>query len=345
MNLKELATALGLSPTTVSRALNGYPEVSEKTRLRVIEAARTHDYRPNIRAISLATGRAMAIGHVIPVSTRHEIVNPVFADFIAGAGEAYARAGYEMLLSVVNDGEEARIYQELKRRGSVDGVIVHGPRAADPRIDMLHKIGLPFVVHGRATGSTVPYSWLDINNRSAFRRATEFLLDLGHRRIGLVNGLEWMDYAIRRRTGYLEALEARGVDVDTQLMSSGEMTETNGYRAARAMLGLPDPPTAILTSSMISAIGVRRAAWAEGRELGRDLSIITHDDELSYLRNGDEVPIFTATRSSVRVAGRMAAEMLLDRITSGDTTPQTRLMEADLIIGQSTGPAPPQGHA
>jgi len=338
MNLKELAKSLGLSPTTVSRALNGYPEVNEATRARVVDAARRHDYRPNMRAKSLATGRAMAIGHVIPVSTRHEIVNPVFADFIAGAGETYARAGYEMLLSVVNDGEEARIYQELKNRGSVDGVIVHGPRAADPRIDMLHQIGLPFVVHGRATGSNVPYSWLDINNRSAFRRATEFLLDLGHRRIGLINGLEWMDYAIRRRTGYLEALDARGVGADSRLMYSGEMTETNAYRAARAMFSQPDGPTAILTSSMISAIGVRRAAWAERRELGRDLSIITHDDELSYLRNGDDVPIFTATRSSVRVAGRQAAEMLLEVIASGSTTPQTRLMEAELIIGQSTGP-------
>jgi len=106
------------------------------------------------------------------------------------------------------------------------------------------------------------------------------------------------------------------------------------------MLALPDPPSAILTSSMISAIGVRRAAWAERCELGRDLSIITHDDELSYLRNGDEVPIFTATRSSVRMAGRMAAEMLLDLVASDDAAPQNRLLEAELIIGQSTGPAP-----
>lgn len=340
MNLKELARTLGLSPTTVSRALNGYPEVKEATRQRVMAVALQHDYRPNSRAKSLETGRAMTIGHVIPVSSRHEIVNPVFADFIAGAGETYVRAGYEMLLSVVNDGDEGRIYRDLKTRGSVDGVIVHGPSAADPRIEMLHGIGLPFVVHGRATGTKVPYSWLDINNRSAFRRATEFLLDLGHRRIGLVNGLEWMDYAIRRRTGYLEALEARGMTADPQLMYSGEMTETNGYRAARAMFALPDPPTALLTSSMISAIGVRRAAWAEERELGRDVSIITHDDELSYLRNGDEVPIFTATRSSVRVAGRMAAEMLLDLIGGRCDAPCTKLMEADLIIGQSTGPAP-----
>ena len=96
VTLKELATTLGLSPTTVSRALNGYPEVNTKTRERVMSAARAANYHPNTRAKSLATGQSRTIGHVIPVSTSHEIVNPVFADFIAGAGETYSNAGYDM---------------------------------------------------------------------------------------------------------------------------------------------------------------------------------------------------------------------------------------------------------
>ncbi len=99
------------------------------------------------------------------------------------------------------------------------------------------------------------------------------------------------------------------------------MTELNGYRAARAMLDLPDPPTAFLASSMISGLGVRRAIEERGLRLGRDVSIIIHDDELSYLRNGDDVPIYTATRSSVREAGRQAAEMLLDIIAHPDSRP------------------------
>jgi LacI family transcriptional regulator len=340
MNLKELATKLGLSPTTVSRALNGYPEVNETTRERVMAAATRHNYSPNTRAIRLATGRALAVGHVIPIATRHEIVNPIFADFIAGAGEAYSRSGYDMLLSVVSDDDEDRTYRLLKSRGSVDGVIVHAPRMNDPRIAMLNEIGLPFVVHGRATGSTAAYSWLDVNNRRAFLRATEFLLDLGHKRIGLVNGLEFMDFAIRRRNGYLEALAARGMTPDSKLMFSDEMTEVAGYGAARAMLASANPPTAFLVASMISGLGVRRAVEGAGMTLGRDVSIIIHDDELSYMRNGDDVPIFTATRSSVREAGRLAAEMLLDIIANPGSGPKERLLEAELIIGQSTGPAP-----
>ena len=340
MNLKELASKLGLSPTTVSRALNGYPEVNETTRERVMAAAKRHNYRPNTRAIRLATGRAMAMGHVIPVATRHEIVNPVFADFIAGAGETYSRNGYDMVLSVVPDDGETEAYRDLKSRGSVDGIIVHAPQMDDPRIPLLHEVGLPFVVHGRATGAQMPYSWVDVNNRRAFQRATEFLLDLGHRRIGLVNGLEHMDFAIRRRTGYIDALAARGIAPEPALMSSDEMTEVAGFRAASAMLALPVPPTAFLVASMISGMGVRRAIEARGLQMGRDVSVIIHDDDLSYMKNGEDVPIFTATRSSVREAGRLAAEMLLSLIANPGEGPQERLLEAELIIGQSTGPAP-----
>ena len=340
MNLKELATKLGLSPTTVSRALNGYPEVNEATRERVMAAAKRHNYRPNTRAIRLATGRALAIGHVIPLATRHEIMNPIFADFIAGAGETYSRNGYDMLLSVVPDESEEQAYRDLKSRGSADGVILHAPRMNDPRIPLMHEIGIPFVVHGRATDTTEPYSWVDVNNRRAFQRATEFLLDLGHQRIGLVNGLEFMDFAIRRRTGYADALASRGMAVDPALMSSDEMTEISGFRAASTMLDLPDAPTAFLVASMISGMGVRRAIEGRGLVMGRDVSVIIHDDDLSYLKNGDAVPIFTATRSSVREAGRIAAEMLLAIITQHGEEPQTRLLEAELIIGQSTGPAP-----
>ena len=340
MNLKELATQLGLSPTTVSRALNGYPEVNETTRERVMAAAKRNNYRPTTRAIRLATGRALAVGHVIPIATRHEIVNPIFADFIAGAGETYSRNGYDMLLSVVADETEETTYRELKLRGAVDGVIVHSPRMDDPRIALLRDIGLPFVVHGRASGSALPYNWVDVNNRRAFHRATEFLLDLGHAQIALVNGLEYMDFALRRRSGYVDALASRGIAADARLMTSDQMTEVAGFEAAQAMLAMPDPPTAFLVASMISAMGVRRAIEAAGLVMGRDVSVIIHDDDLSYLKNGDAVPIFTATRSSVREAGRLVAEMLLNVIAQGDAPPTHRLLEAELIIGQSTGPAP-----
>ena len=339
MTLKDLAQHLGLSPTTVSRALNGFPEVAEATRARVEAAARQYNYRPNTQAKRLATGRAMAIGHVIPISTQHEIVNPVFADFIAGAGEVYARAGYDMLLTIVPDADQDRAYREIRSKGNVDGIILHGPRAGDARIALLEDLGLPFVVHGRASGISRPYPFVDVNNSRAFERATRFLLDLGHRRIALVNGIETMDFALRRRRGFERALAAADLTPDPGLMVAGEMTEAQGHDAARAMLRRAEPPTAFLTSSLLSAMGMRRALWEEGLEMGRDVSIITHDDELGYLKNGAEEPIFTATRSSVREAGRRCATMLLRRIEAPEPEPVSELLEAVLVLGSSTGPA------
>ena len=340
MNLKQLSETLGLSQTTVSRALNGYPEVSEKTRERVMRAAKMHNYRPNPRAKGLATGRAMAIGHIIPVSERLEMVNPIFGDFIAGAGETNVKAGYDMVLSVVESGAEEQAYRSMKSRGSVDGVVLHGPRMNDPRIPLLDELGLPFVVHGRASGITTPYSWVDVNNRRAFGRATSFLLDLGHRRIGLINGPEFMDFAHRRRLGYESALSDRGIPPDLAIMSSGEMTESYGHRSVLNMLAAADHPTAFMVSSIIAALGARRAIEETGRTLGRDISVVTFDDALSYLRNEGDVPIFTATRSSVHAAGRAVARMLLDKIADPDQPPDPLLLEAELTIGTSTGPAP-----
>ena len=340
MNLKMLSEVLGLSQTTISRALNGYPEVSEKTRKRVEQAAREHNYSPNRGASTLATGRSMTIGHVLSESTSNELVNPIFGDFIAGASEIYKANKYDMLFSLVKNEEEADIYHSLLRRGVVDGVVLQAPKISDERIMMLEKLGIPFVVHGRSSKSDASYSWVDVNNRSAFRRATEFLLDLGHRRIALINGLTSLDFAQRRYLGYCEALKSRGVEIDSNLVTGSEMTEVYGYMVAKEMLLQRSPPTAILTASMISAIGVRRAVQELGLSLGKQVSIVTHDDELSYLNNGQQIPIFTATRSSVRKAGRTAAQMLIDRIESPNAPKAEVLLEAELVLGASTGPAP-----
>ncbi len=337
MNLRELAGLLDLSVTTVSRALNGYPEVNADTRARVVAAARRHGYSPNLVARRLATGRAQAIGHVIPLAA-HQMINPIFSDFLAGAGEAYSTAGYDMILSVVPEAGESAAYRTMATQRKVDGVIVHAPRLNDPRIDLLTDLDLPFLVHGRDGRPEPKYRWLDMNNRQAFLRATEYLLDLGHTRIALLNGLESLHFARRRRIGYEDALTARGLTPDPDHARSGEMVETFGHRNAAALLASARAPTAFLCSSIMIAHGVMRAVREAGLEPGRDVSIVTHDDDISFLRNGGDVPLFTATRCPIREAGRRAAEMLLASIDDPETAPVSELVEAELVIGQSTGP-------
>ena len=340
MNLKELSAILGLSPTTVSRALNGYPEVSEATRRRVLAEAKRQNYHPDTRAKRLATGRAMTIGHILPVSKEHEMVNPIFADFLAGAGEVYAGAGYDLSLAVVRDEDEADAYRDLARRGTVDGVVLHGPKLDDPRIPLLRELGLPFVVHGRSTDAAGDYNWVDVDNRRAFARAARHLLDLGHRRIALINGMADMDFALRRLFGFADALAECGLPVEDRWTTHGEMTETYGYETVRGMLEARDPPTAFLIASMIPAIGARRAIHDMGLRIGHDVSVAIHDDGLSYFRNEGTPPVYTAVRSSVRKAGRLCADLLLKNIADPGRPSDHILLEAELSLGQSSGPAP-----
>lgn len=339
MNLKEFARIVGLSPTTVSRGLNGHPEVSERTRARLIEAARQHGYAPNAHARSLAMGHASTIGCVIPTGGRDLIVNPIYADFLAGVGEVCAARGVDINLSVVPDDGQEATYRAMKARGLVGGAILQLPRLDDPRPALLHSLGLPFVVHGRISAlDEQSYSWVDVNNRRAFHRATGFLLQLGHRRIALLNGAEHWDFAFRRRQGYLSALANSGIAPDPALMTAGEMSLGFAYAAAWRMLSGDKAPTAFLTSSIIMATGVAQALDEMGLRLGEDISVVTFDDDLSYHRNPQAVPRFTAMRSSVRDAGSRVARMLIELIGQTHPDPVQEVLEAQLVVGRSTAP-------
>ncbi len=340
VRLKELASHLGVSQTTVSRALNGFPEVSEATRLRVQEAARTLHYRPSSSAASLATGKSRIIGHVVPLADQ-EMINPHFADVLAGTSETCERAGYDLLLRMVRPEDEEALYRDLADRRRVDGVIVHAPRLHDPRIDLLRQIGLPFVVHGRARDED-GYDWLDVNNEQAMEQATRHLIELGHRRFGFVNGLETMGFAHRRRLGYERALRQNGIDPDARSMIAGELTEPFGYKTLRTMLAMPEPPTAVLFSSILPAMGALRLMGERGLKAGHDLSIMAYDDRLSCLvdTDGEDAIALSAMRSSIRDAGTRIARMLIERIAEPDAPPKQERWEARHHAGRTVGPPP-----
>jgi LacI family transcriptional regulator len=337
-----LSDKLGLSQTTVSRALNGYPEVSEETRKRVESLARKLNYQPNSNARRLATGTSNTIGHVVPLSA-HDMINPHFSDFIAGAGEVYNRRGYDMLISVVNADAEKAVYENLRRNRRVDGVIVHGPRVVDERMDLLRKLKLPFVVHGRTNDAEDSYSWVDVNNRRAFHRAAKYLLDAGHRRIALINGWEYMTFAAKRRQGWKRRCANTASTPDPSIMISSEMIEPTGHDTMKRFLELGNPPTAVLCSSVLTAIGATRAMHELGVKPGRDVSLIAFDDCLSFPALGERASLaMTAMQSSIRLAGKHCANMLIDLIEK-KTGPRNLLLEAEFLIGASTGPVPQTG--
>lgn len=338
MKLKQLAEHLSLSQTTVSRALNGYPEVSEKTRKRVQQVAEELGYVPSHQARNLATGRSYTIGHIVPMAS-HQMINPHFADFFHGACRAYRLAGYDSLVRMVTPETEEASYKELVKTRRVDGFVIHGPRVDDFRIEFLQKLGVPFVVHGRCVNKPEKqYSWLDVDNVESFRNAAEYLIQLGHKKIGLINGPEWMTFARQRREGYEQSFKAHKLTLDENWLYAGDMTEPLGYQAMQEMYDLEQFPTAVLCAGILPAFGVQRALHEKGLKMGRDFSLVVFDDQLSFIPNSGQTPMFTSVRSSISEAGFAVANMLIKSIEHPELEPTQQLWQAEFIKGESTCP-------
>jgi LacI family transcriptional regulator len=339
--LRELARHLGLSPATVSRAINGFPEVSEKTRARVLEGADELHYKPNTSAKRLATGKSGMVGMIFR-SSRNLLVDPHFVDFLAGLATGLAEREIDLIIHTAPGDELLSHYKRFVASGSVDGMIVSAPEHIDERITTLSERGFPFVVHGR-TGDDVPYPYFDIDNDGAFMAATSLLCDLGHKRIALLNGPAGLAFVAQREAAFYRLMEQRGIRVPERFVARDEMSEELGHRRAAAMLGERQPPTAFICSSTLMALGVMRAAAEAGLQVGTDLSIIAHDDVLPHLRSEHFSPALTVTRSPIRDAGTALAEMIAARIGGADPRSLQRIVTADLIVRASTGAVPKSG--
>ncbi|GLQ55709.1 transcriptional regulator [Devosia nitrariae] len=335
MRLKEFAAHLGLSQTTVSRALNGYPEVKESTRLMVQEAATRLGYRPNASARRLATGRAGAVGFVLRGSDEF---GPHTTEFIAGLGGRLAEEEIDIVLTTVDTyQDELATYRRAAASKKVDAFILHSPKVKDERAELLLDLNIPFVLHGR-TEIGRPHAWLDIDNQGAVERATSHLIDLGHRRIALVNGVRGRTFAEHREAGFRAALAARGIPVDPALMANATFTDEVAFRMAQSMLELRPRPTAFLAGSMMTALGIFRAIRQAGHELGKDVSIIAHDDVFPYLNADNMYPTMSTTRSSIRAAGVRIGELILQLFEGKPAGLIHEIWPVDLVLRQSSGP-------
>ena len=339
MNLKQLSELLGLSQTTVSRALNGYPEVNEATRERVLQAVRETGYRPNKAAQRLATGKAGSLGLVMPTAPGHQS-DVHFGEFLAGLGEEAVRHDFHFVIMPADPDDEVAALRRLAISGNVDALFVAYMRGHDPRLPMLKSLSTPFVVHGRSHGTEPDYPYLDIDNEAAFYDAAKLMLQLGHKRFALMNGPEHLDFAIRRKQGLESALAERGLHLNEDCISHTLMTDEQGLVAMEQFLQLPDRPTAILCSSTVLALGAIRAVNQAGLKLGEDISLIAHDDVLPLLKPENFSVPLTTTRSSLRSAGARIAQRLIGTVKQTGSFPEQELWKTELIVRRSTGPAP-----
>jgi LacI family transcriptional regulator len=337
MNLKEFAKAIGMSQTTVSRALSGYPEVKPETRQRILKLAEELAYHPNRSAAGLATGRAGAVGIVLRGVNGF---SPNTTEFMSGLGSRMETRQIDILITVVEDREaELAAYRRLAASKRVDAVILHTPTIDDERMEFLKKLGMPFILHGRGEEGG-GYPWLDIDNFGASYRATSYLLTLGHRRIGLINGGRGDVFAEHRYQGYRKALKEQGVAPLEQWVTYGAFIDDFGYRSMQDFFSLPERPTAVLAGSMMTALGVMRAVRSAGLVLGRDISLIAHDDVFNYINADNMVPTVSTTRSSMREAGMRIGDILLQLLAGRDVTAHHEVWPVELVLRESTCPPP-----
>jgi len=335
MNLKEFAKSIGMSQTTVSRAISGYPEVKSETRQKILKLAQELGYHPNRSAAGLATGRAGAVGIVLRESHGFD---PNTTEFMAGLGSRLETRQVDILITVVEDKEgELSAYQRLAASKRVDAVILHTPTVDDERMAFLNRLNMPFVVHGRGSDDG-NFPWLDIDNFGAIYRATGYLLDIGHRRIGMINGERGDVFAEHREQGYRKALKEHGIAFRDELITYGAFIDDVGYRSMQDFLSLPDPPTAVLAGSMMTALGVMRAVRSASLQLGRDVSLIAHDDVFNYINADNMVPTVSTTRSSIREAGVRIGDILLQMLAGRDVSSHNEVWPVELVLRESTAP-------
>jgi LacI family transcriptional regulator len=337
-SLKELSERLGLSRTQVSRALNGFPDVSEATRRRVEAAARDLGYRPNVMAQRLRSGRSGIVGLVVPERNEQEESN-ILVEVLLGLATAFWARGCLVVLNVLPDGAEtAEAYVRLARDGALDGFVVLNPGLDDGGLEALHAHGVPFVTHGRHARDCA-YPFVDLDNRAVGETLAGHLAALGHRRIALIDGPADQFFALDREEGVRRALMPAGGSLDPALVHRGLMTEQLGERAVRRLFaGHAAPPTALIAGNMVVATGAVRALAAAGLRIPRDISVVAHDDELRRYPREALSPLLTGTRSAFSVAWERIVEALFGSIAGHPVAGNRTILAPDFMEGASTAP-------
>jgi LacI family transcriptional regulator len=333
MNIREFAKALGLSVSTISRALNGYSDVNEETRSRIVKAAKDLGYAPNPMARRLRTGGSGFIAFILSPPQKN-FANPFFLDLMVGVEEKLRETTLKlMVVSATSFEDEMGRLKSLVEVHRVEGVIFARTQVKDKRIGYLQERKVPFVMHGRSE-SEKPAAFLDIDHEVVGYEGCARFVALGHRRIALLNTPSELMYSHHRLDGYRRALKAAGLTTDPSLIVEEDLTEEGGATGVRRLMNLPDPPTAILCGHDIVAMGALRALHEHGRVPGRDVGIIGSDDNPFGPYMSPPLTTFTAPRVA---AGRRMTEILLETMNGVAVEKLQEIWKPTLVIRASDG--------
>jgi len=281
VTIKDVAALAGVSPSTVSRTCKNNPSISEETKERVRKAMAELGYEPNFQASNLASQNSRTIGIILPASAKEVYENSFYLEAIQGISH-YCN-GKQYMTTIVTGQDEAEILnavRSMSRSGKVDGFIILYSKKEDPVIDYLFNEGLLYILIGKATQYTNQTIYIDNDNLLAGREATEYLYQLGHRRIAYLGSDSSLMFSADRKAGYQLALASHQLPVRPEYCVEVKNVSENNKEAIRGLLMQKDRPTAILVSDDILAVSLERVCLENHLAIPEDLSIISFNNSL-----------------------------------------------------------------
>lgn len=326
----QVASAAGVSSGTVSRVINNDRHVKPETRARVMAVMESLGYVVDRNARSLASGRS----HVIAVSAP-DLGTSYIGEIMHGIDAELSQAGYDIMLYTTHrrEAKEQRFIATIAQ-GMAEGALLVLPRNPAKYLESLQAMNYPFVLIDHQ-GNNIQDAAVGATNWQGAFNATEYLIQLGHRRIGFITGSMDLGSARERLAGYMAALRTHHIPQDKELIYEGDFQPPDGYTGGQILLDLPDPPTAIFASNDVMAISLMDAVRAHNLRCPEDVSVMGFDDvpEAAYTH-----PALTTVRQPLEKMGRVAAQMLLDHLIDPDIPMRRIELPTELIIRDSCMP-------
>jgi LacI family transcriptional regulator len=330
MSIKKLAEHLGLSKSTVSRALNGYTDVNPDTRKKVLQAAQEMGYKANPTAKRLASGKSRNVGIILPANTRM-FVSPAFSKVLAGASAFLAKHDYQLIVTTVSEWQdEQQVYADFIASGMVDGLFIVRTRKNDERIAMLNERNFPYVCHGYIEGSEGSL-FVDVDNKDAFYQLTKRQIELGHQRIAFLDAPIELTLSQSRKQGYLRAMQEAGLEVNERWLRNGELDEDAAISMTKEIMSLAKRPTSILCADDTMALGTIAACEELGYQPGVDIAIAGYGD---YEHSRYSKPSITSLRYDTLGVGEEMAKLMLNQLEKKNFPTQS-WYQAEIVARQS----------
>lgn len=307
--IKDVAKKAGVSIATVSYVINGTKRVAPETEARVNKAVEELNYRVNHFASNIKTGKSRSVAFLMA-----DMSNPFFLDTAVTLEKCLREARYHLILA--NTDEKVNLEKEQVNHlldHSVDGLIIAPSSSNNSYLRKMLSPNFPLVFFDRIP-TNVQADCVLSDNVGGSREAVEYLISLGHRRIGVVSGMSGLTSTIEREAGYYEALQAHGIPVDRSIMVNGDGKKTSGYLAMQQLKELTDITAVFITNNMMS-LGALQFLRDNNIKMPNELSIVIFDD---YEWSSMSLPALTSVKQDTVSLGEKIAQIILERLSGKD---------------------------